>query len=111
VNILHYNILKKKISYLDPQCCLFEQKVVTGGRGVSVYLATVSIVCNKAIEKIGPVGQAKCLTIIHCNKNPIYIFLFCEFCGLIPNFNFHVSVSDIYVCIFPESIHTFPAAE
>ncbi len=33
----------------------------------------------------------------HCNKNPIYVFLFRELRGLIPNFHIHVSVSDLYI--------------
>jgi hypothetical protein len=35
--------------------------------------------------------------VLHCNKNPIYVFLFWEFCGLSPNFHIHVSVSDLYI--------------
>ncbi len=33
---------------------------------------------------------------VHCNKNPIYVFLFWELRGLSPNFYVHVSVSDLY---------------
>ncbi len=33
---------------------------------------------------------------LHCNENPLYIFLFWEWRGLSPNFNIHVSVSDLY---------------
>ncbi len=35
--------------------------------------------------------------LIHCNENPIYIFLFWELRGLSPNFHIHVSVSDLYI--------------
>ncbi len=35
------------------------------------------------------------LIIIHCNENPIYVFLEKELRGLIPNFYIHVSVSDL----------------
>ncbi len=35
--------------------------------------------------------------VLHCNKNPIYVFLFWELCGLSPNFHFHVSVIDLYI--------------
>jgi len=31
---------------------------------------------------------------VHCNENPIYVFLFCELRGLGP---VHVSVSDLYI--------------
>ncbi len=31
---------------------------------------------------------------VHCNKNPIYVFLFWEVCGLSPNFHIHVSMSN-----------------
>ena len=33
--------------------------------------------------------------LLHCNKNPIYVFLFWEERGLSPNFNINVSVSDL----------------
>jgi hypothetical protein len=33
---------------------------------------------------------------IHCNENPINVFLFWELCGLSPNFHIHVSASDLY---------------
>ncbi len=36
-------------------------------------------------------------TILHCNGNSVYIFLFWELCGLSPNFHIHVSVSDLYI--------------
>jgi hypothetical protein len=47
---------------------------------------------------------------VHSNENPIYVLLFWELRGLIPNFHFPVSVSDLY---FPRiDPHTvFPAAE
>ncbi len=48
-------------------------------------------------------------SLVHCNENPIYVFLFWELCGLSPNFYIHVYVSDLY--IFPGSVHIFPAAE
>jgi hypothetical protein len=41
---------------------------------------------------------------IHCNKNPIYEFLFWELCDLSPNFRIHVSVSD-YISL--GSVHIF----
>ncbi len=34
---------------------------------------------------------------LHCNENPIYVFLFWELRGLSPNFHIHVSVSDLYI--------------
>ncbi len=33
----------------------------------------------------------------HCKENPIYVFLFWELRGLIPNFHIHVSVRDLYI--------------
>ncbi len=34
---------------------------------------------------------------LHCNENPIYVFLFWELQGLSPNFHIYVSVSDFYI--------------
>jgi hypothetical protein len=34
---------------------------------------------------------------LHCNENPIYLFLFWELRGLSPNFHIHVSVSDLNI--------------
>ncbi len=34
-----------------------------------------------------------CQRVLHCNENPIYVFLFWELCGLSPNLHIHVSVS------------------
>ncbi len=36
-------------------------------------------------------------TVLHCNGNSVYIFLFWELRGLSPNFHIHVSVSDLYI--------------
>ncbi len=33
---------------------------------------------------------------VHCNENPIYVFLEEELGGHSPNFHIHVSVSDLY---------------
>jgi hypothetical protein len=33
---------------------------------------------------------------LHCNENPIYVFLFWELSGS-PNFHIHVSASDLYI--------------
>ncbi len=35
--------------------------------------------------------------LVHCNENPIYVFLLWELCGLSPNFYIYVSVSDLYI--------------
>jgi hypothetical protein len=43
---------------------------------------------------------------IHCNENPIYVFLFWELYGLSPNL---MCLLAIY--IFPGPVHIFPAAE
>ncbi len=34
---------------------------------------------------------------MHCNENPIYVFLFWGLRGLSPNFHIHVSVGDLYI--------------
>jgi len=34
---------------------------------------------------------------MHCNENPIYVFLFLELRGHSPNFHIHVSVNDLYI--------------
>jgi hypothetical protein len=34
---------------------------------------------------------------IHCNENPIYVFLFWELHGLSPNFHIHVSLTYLYI--------------
>jgi hypothetical protein len=47
--------------------------------------------------------------LVHCNENPIYVFLFWDLRGLSPNFHIQVSVSDLYI---PRGlVHIFPAAE
>jgi hypothetical protein len=46
----------------------------------------------------------------HCNKNPIYVFLFWELRVLIFNFHIHVNVSDLYTYSQDRSTY-FPAAE
>ncbi len=50
------------------------------------------------------------IRMVHCNENPIYVFLFSELCGLSPNFHIHVLVRDL--CIYSQDRSTyFPAAE
>jgi hypothetical protein len=34
---------------------------------------------------------------IHCKQDPIYVFLEMRLHGLVHNFHFHVSVSDLYI--------------
>jgi hypothetical protein len=48
------------------------------------------------------------MTMVHCNGNSVYIFLFWELRDLSPNFYIHVSVSDLYI---PRIVHIFPPAE
>jgi hypothetical protein len=44
--------------------------------------------------------------LLHCNENPIYVFLFWELRGLSPNFRIHVSVSDLCIPrISPQSTY------
>ncbi len=35
--------------------------------------------------------------VAHCTANPIYVFPEKKLCGLVPNSNIHVSVSDLYI--------------
>jgi hypothetical protein len=49
----------------------------------------------------GPVVCKLQLKEVHCNENPIYVFLYWELCGLCPNFHIYVSVSDLYIRIVP----------
>ncbi len=37
------------------------------------------------------------LALSHCKEGPIYVFPEIKLCGLVPNFNIHVSVSDLYI--------------
>jgi len=46
------------------------------------------------------------IIIMHCNENPIYLFLLWEVLGLSPNFHTHVSAY-----IFPGSVHIFGCSE
>ncbi len=36
-------------------------------------------------------------SLLQCNENPIYVFIFWELRGLSPNFHIHGSVSDLYI--------------
>jgi hypothetical protein len=49
--------------------------------------------------------MAYILYILHCNENPIYVFLFWELRGLSPNFQIHVSGSFRFISwiIFPQA--------
>ncbi len=42
-----------------------------------------------------PCGLMMTFRRAHCKENPFYVFLFWELRGLSPNFNIHVSVSDL----------------
>ncbi len=43
-----------------------------------------------------PVDLQICIW-VHCNENPLYVFLKEELRGLSPNFHILVSVSDLYI--------------
>ena len=51
---------------------------------------------------------------MHCNENPIYVFLFWELRGLSPNFHIHVPLSDLYIpmiglpLLLQENMWTYP---
>ncbi len=50
------------------------------------------------------------MRMVHCNENPIYVFLFSELRSLSPNFHIHVSVRDLYIYSQDRSTY-FPSAE
>ncbi len=52
---------------------------------------------GKEIKELVCMPKIRLLFILHCNENPIYVFIFWELCGLSPNFHIHVSVSDLYI--------------
>jgi hypothetical protein len=35
--------------------------------------------------------------LLHCQKDPIYVFTEMKLCGFVPNFHIYVSVSDLYI--------------
>jgi hypothetical protein len=43
-----------------------------------------------------PLSRTTSYFYMHCNENPLYVFLFWELRGLSPNFHIPVSVSDFY---------------
>jgi hypothetical protein len=54
----------------------------------------------EAVSNISTQGQPLPFSmqfILHCNENPIYVFLFWELQGLSPNFDIYVSVNDLYI--------------
>ena len=61
-----------------------------GGTGVGGEAAEAGEVSNS-------MSQSTSLSCLHCNKNPIYVFIFGELRGHSPNFHIHVSVSDLYI--------------
>ncbi len=58
-----------------------------GGTGEMELLVLTDIISSLDIKDLT----------LHCKENPIYVFLFWELCGLIPNFHIHVYVSDSYI--------------
>jgi hypothetical protein len=58
------------------------------------------LVYQSLLDRDGDVqdwSNSQLLEDVHCNKNPIYVFLFWESRGLSPNFHTHVSVSNLYI--------------
>jgi hypothetical protein len=43
------------------------------------------------------IDKIQIILVPHCNVNPVYVFLFWELRGLSPNFDIHVSVSNLYI--------------
>ncbi len=56
----------------------------------------VKFLGRKVLPEIGNIDSVWCRPGVHCNENPLYVFLFWEQRGPSPNFNIHVSVSDSY---------------
>jgi hypothetical protein len=44
---------------------------------------------------------------VHCNENPIYVFLFWELRGHSTNFHIHVSVSNLRIYSHDRSTYSF----
>ncbi len=61
-----------------------------GGGGGAVTLCQLMNICDSL-----PLGE------LHCNENPIYVFLFWELPGLSPDFHIYVTVSYLYITIDP----------
>ncbi len=57
--------------------------------------------CPMVFKQVEHAQGKECIEIrvlgVHCNEKPICVFLEKELRGLSPNFNIHVSVSDLYV--------------
>jgi hypothetical protein len=108
-----YYFLKRLVRlFIAPQVRNLGGLVVIWRQGRRVLTAGQLVVRNDPRLSV----QATTLTIrrafslhrLHCNENPIYVFLIWELRDLSPYFQIHVSVS---VFIFPGSVHIFPAAE
>jgi hypothetical protein len=56
---------------------------------------------HKPVAEVSPFSSAQ----VHRNENPMYVFLFWELRGLSPNFQIHVSVSDLYITRIGPHIH------
>ncbi len=77
----------------DGVLCTFSNKSVPGGKCCDGPSVTYKITpCWVTL-----LLPARRVTMLHCNGNSVYIFLFWELRGLSPNFHTHVSVSDLYV--------------
>jgi hypothetical protein len=59
-----------------------------GPGSIPVNKMSSFVLCNVGNNTLGN---------MHCNENPIYVFLFWELRGHSPNFHIHVSVSDFYI--------------
>jgi hypothetical protein len=66
--------------------------------GVSVLIGELLVGGNSICKCVrGILILAHQKDTLHCNENPIYVFLFWELRGLSPNFHIHVSVSNLYI--------------
>jgi hypothetical protein len=87
------------------------QEVGPLGGGPEDHVATTLGLHVGPIPARPPVPALASLAVsrqVHCNENPIYLFLFWELCGLSPNFHIHVPVR---IYIFPGLVHIFPAGK
>jgi hypothetical protein len=63
----------------------------------SSYLAHSPTTARQLPVFLPPLNYNHSMNSTHCIENPIYVFLFWELRGLSPNFQSHVSVSDLHI--------------
>ncbi len=63
---------------------------------INSFLESVAFYLSYSLSALFNLSLSKYFG-MHCNENPIYVFLSWELCGLSPNLLIHVSVSDLYI--------------